>query len=164
MFVKSHYVNAPGPSMYNSNLVSTSTPKESVGSNDIVHNYYLKEAKKKEQLQKDKALNSKPSVITPARLPNTVSGRIFTSVSLRWIPTRKIVRTCINMNDSALPSGKEIHTPKTVICATSSALSACTSMASEPTSSKDMNDSLVNKEKSAYHSINTPSLDEGVKA
>ncbi|GJS72059.1 hypothetical protein Tco_0704900 [Tanacetum coccineum] len=33
---------------------------ESVGLNDMVHNYYLEEAKKKAQLQKDKALNSKP--------------------------------------------------------------------------------------------------------
>ncbi|GJZ84893.1 hypothetical protein Tco_0650232, partial [Tanacetum coccineum] len=39
-----------------------------------VHNYYLEEAKKKAQLQKDKALNPKPSVITPARLPNTANG------------------------------------------------------------------------------------------
>ncbi|GJX00472.1 hypothetical protein Tco_0184385 [Tanacetum coccineum] len=50
------------------------SPKESVGSNDMVHNYYLEEAKKKAQLQKDKALNPKPSVITPARLPNTING------------------------------------------------------------------------------------------
>nr|GEY68144.1 hypothetical protein [Tanacetum cinerariifolium] len=43
-------------------------------SNDMFHNYYLEEAKKKAQLQKDKALNSKPSVITPGRLPNTARG------------------------------------------------------------------------------------------
>ncbi|GKD43924.1 hypothetical protein Tco_1268569, partial [Tanacetum coccineum] len=43
-------------------------------SNDMVHNYYQEEAKKKAQLQKDKALNPKPSVITPARVPNTING------------------------------------------------------------------------------------------
>ncbi|GKB47003.1 hypothetical protein Tco_0897756 [Tanacetum coccineum] len=44
------------------------------GSNDMVHNYYLEEAKKKAQLQKDKALNTKPSVQQSARLPNTANG------------------------------------------------------------------------------------------
>ncbi|GJT85447.1 hypothetical protein Tco_1067164 [Tanacetum coccineum] len=60
---------------YSSNHVSKTTLKESVGSYDMIHNYYLEEAKKKAQLQKDKALNSKPSVITHARLSNTASGR-----------------------------------------------------------------------------------------
>ncbi|GJU05503.1 hypothetical protein Tco_1121933 [Tanacetum coccineum] len=74
-FAKPYHVNAPGPSRYSSNHVSKTTLKESVGSNDMIHNYYLEEAKKKAQLQKHKALNSKPSVITPARLSNTASGR-----------------------------------------------------------------------------------------
>ncbi|GJZ44865.1 hypothetical protein Tco_0592461 [Tanacetum coccineum] len=53
------------------------------------------------------------------------TGRIFTYVGLRWIPTRKTVETCINTNDSALPLGKEKCTPNTVICANaSSSLSA----------------------------------------
>ncbi|GJY83905.1 hypothetical protein Tco_0497281 [Tanacetum coccineum] len=51
-------------------------------------------------------------------------GRIFTSIGLRWIPTRKSIETCNNTNDSALPLGKETCTPKTVICANSSSLSA----------------------------------------
>nr|GEX74140.1 hypothetical protein [Tanacetum cinerariifolium] len=50
------------------------SPRESVGSNDMVHNYYLEEAKKKAQLQKDKALNTKPSMQQSARLPNTANG------------------------------------------------------------------------------------------
>ncbi|GJY81900.1 hypothetical protein Tco_0494651 [Tanacetum coccineum] len=191
----------------------------------MVHNYYLEEAKKNAQLKKDKALNSKPSVITPARLPNTTSGskpkprnekqqtrnwppslssqvtnkvvhiaekpwnqkpflkskdlgcptckkfiytanhdacilkylsevdsrastqksRIFTYVGLRWIPTRKIVETCINTNDSDLPLGKETCTPNTVICANSSSLSADTSMASEPISSKGLTNTKEGK-------------------
>nr|GEX25533.1 copia protein [Tanacetum cinerariifolium] len=45
-----------------------------LGSNDMVHDYNLDESKNKAQLHKDKALNPKPSVITPARLPNTASG------------------------------------------------------------------------------------------
>ncbi|GKE17062.1 hypothetical protein Tco_1424639 [Tanacetum coccineum] len=43
-------------------------------SNDMVHNYYLEKAKKSAQLQKDKEVNGKPSMIDPARLPNTANG------------------------------------------------------------------------------------------
>ncbi|GKG09238.1 hypothetical protein Tco_0337984, partial [Tanacetum coccineum] len=50
------------------------SPREKVGSNDMVHNYYLEKAKKSEQLQKDKEVNGKPSMIDPARLPNTANG------------------------------------------------------------------------------------------
>ncbi|GJS76465.1 hypothetical protein Tco_0726346 [Tanacetum coccineum] len=92
-------------SRYSLNPVSKSTPEESVGLNDTVHNCYLEEPKKKAQIQKDKDLNTKPSV-------------------QKWFPTRKTVETCINTNDSALPLGKETCTPNTVICANSSSLSA----------------------------------------
>ncbi|GKB59711.1 hypothetical protein Tco_0915897 [Tanacetum coccineum] len=49
-FAKPHHVNSLGPSRYSSNPVSKSTPKESVGSNDMVHNYYLDKAKKNAQI------------------------------------------------------------------------------------------------------------------
>ncbi|GKA81413.1 RNA-directed DNA polymerase, eukaryota [Tanacetum coccineum] len=52
----------------------TSVPREKVGSNDMVHNYYLEKAKKSAQLQKDKEVNGKPSMIDPTRLPNTANG------------------------------------------------------------------------------------------
>ncbi|GKD73886.1 hypothetical protein Tco_1332168 [Tanacetum coccineum] len=188
-------------------------PREFVGSNDMVHNYYLEEAKKKAQLQKDKALNTKPSLNWPPSMSSRVlnrtvniaeppgnqkpffkskdlacptckkciysakhdecilkylskiligqkfspnksfnvylkptpprSGltwkpprRIFTHVGLKWIPIRKSVETCYNTNDSASPLGKKTHNPNTTICANSSSLSAGTSMAYEPISSK----------------------------
>ncbi|GJU81994.1 hypothetical protein Tco_1284359 [Tanacetum coccineum] len=60
-FAKPYNVNALGPFRKIPKHVSFQSPRESVGSNDMVHNYYLKEAKKKAQLQKDKALNTKPS-------------------------------------------------------------------------------------------------------
>ncbi|GKG26745.1 hypothetical protein Tco_0402448, partial [Tanacetum coccineum] len=60
-FAKPYDVNVPGPSRNSPKHVSFQSPKESVDSNDMVHNYYLEEAKKKAQLQKDKALNTKPS-------------------------------------------------------------------------------------------------------
>ncbi|GKB91594.1 hypothetical protein Tco_0963866, partial [Tanacetum coccineum] len=65
---------APGPSRNNPKHVSFQSPKEFVGSNDMVHNYYLEKAKKSAQLQKDKDVNGKPSMIDPARLPNTANG------------------------------------------------------------------------------------------
>ncbi|GKA46376.1 hypothetical protein Tco_0739259 [Tanacetum coccineum] len=236
-FAKPYDVNALGPSRNRLKHVSFQSPGESVGSNDMVHNYYLEEAKKKAQLQKDKPLNTNPSVHQSARLPNTANGnqpktrnfnqqprnwppymnsrvsnrtvkiaepprnqkpflklkdlacptckkciysanhdecilkylskipigqkfspnksfvvymkttpprsgltwkptgRIFTYVGLRWIPIRKSVETCYNMNDSASLLGTKTHNPNTVICANSSSLSACTSKASEPISS-----------------------------
>ncbi|GJW71558.1 hypothetical protein Tco_0128475 [Tanacetum coccineum] len=65
---------APGPSRNCPKHVSHQSPREKVGSNDMVHNYYLEKAKKSAQLQKDKEVNGKPSMIDPARLPNTANG------------------------------------------------------------------------------------------
>nr|GEU50099.1 reverse transcriptase domain-containing protein [Tanacetum cinerariifolium] len=73
-FTKIYDVNALGPSRNHSKHVSFQSPKESVGSNGMVHNYYLEEAKNKAQLQKDKALNTKPSVQQSTRLPNTANA------------------------------------------------------------------------------------------
>ncbi|GJS61069.1 hypothetical protein Tco_0655853 [Tanacetum coccineum] len=72
-FAKPYDVNAPSPSRNSPKHVSFQSPKEYVGSNDMVHNYYLEEAKKKAQLQKEKALNTKPSMQQYARLPNTAN-------------------------------------------------------------------------------------------
>nr|GEX93675.1 hypothetical protein [Tanacetum cinerariifolium] len=74
-FAKPYDVNVPGPSRNSPKHVLFQTPRESVGSNDIVHYYYLEEAKKKTQLQKDKALNTKPSVQQFARIPNTANAK-----------------------------------------------------------------------------------------
>ncbi|GJW46531.1 hypothetical protein Tco_0078177 [Tanacetum coccineum] len=49
-FAKPYDVNVPGPSRNSPKHVSFQSPRESVGSNDMVHNYYLEEAKKKAQL------------------------------------------------------------------------------------------------------------------
>nr|GFB26649.1 hypothetical protein [Tanacetum cinerariifolium] len=73
-FSKSHHVSTAGPSKNSSKTMSKTSLKESIGSNDMVYDYYLEEAKKKEQLQKDQALDSKPGVAKPARLPNTTNG------------------------------------------------------------------------------------------
>nr|GFC56238.1 hypothetical protein [Tanacetum cinerariifolium] len=70
-FKKQSILEKPPLQPIKNQLVS---PRESIGSNDKVHNYYLEEAKNKAQLQKDKALNSKPSMQQSTRLPNTANG------------------------------------------------------------------------------------------
>ncbi|GJY49185.1 hypothetical protein Tco_0439141 [Tanacetum coccineum] len=91
-FAKPYDVNAPDPSRNSPNHVSFQSPRESVGSKDMVHNYYLEEAKKKAQLQKDKTLNTKPSVQQSARFPNTANGnklkpRNFNQQPKNWPPS-----------------------------------------------------------------------------
>ncbi|GJR74390.1 hypothetical protein Tco_0086755 [Tanacetum coccineum] len=94
-FAKPYDVNAPGPSRKSPKHVSFQSPREFIGSNNMVHNYYLKEAKKKAQLQKDKALNTKPSVQQSARLPNTADDiklklRNFNQQPNNWPPSMSI--------------------------------------------------------------------------
>ncbi|GJZ24880.1 hypothetical protein Tco_0562339 [Tanacetum coccineum] len=72
--VRNTNVIAHGPSKNNPKHVSFQSPKDYLGSNDMVHNYYLEKAKKSAQLQKDKEVNGKPSMIDLARLPNTANG------------------------------------------------------------------------------------------
>ncbi|GJT36172.1 hypothetical protein Tco_0926591 [Tanacetum coccineum] len=65
------------------------------GSNDMVHNYHLEEAKNNAQLQKNKALNIKPSVQRSARLPNTANGnkqkpRNLNQQPRNWPPSMSI--------------------------------------------------------------------------
>ncbi|GJV00605.1 hypothetical protein Tco_1329875 [Tanacetum coccineum] len=50
---------------------SRNSSKESYGSNDMAHNYYLEDAKKKTQ---DKNMNLKPSVMHTTSLQNTTNG------------------------------------------------------------------------------------------
>ncbi|GJR05669.1 putative ribonuclease H-like domain-containing protein [Tanacetum coccineum] len=74
-FAKPYDVNAPGPSRNSPKHVSFQSLRESRGSNDMVHNYYLEEAKKMAQLQKDKALNSHTLVFSKMRLRNKKDKR-----------------------------------------------------------------------------------------
>ncbi|GJT42291.1 hypothetical protein Tco_0502349 [Tanacetum coccineum] len=58
-----------------SKIMSKTSQRESIGSNDMVHNYYLEEAKQKAKIQKENALNSKPSMQKTTRLPNLETRR-----------------------------------------------------------------------------------------
>nr|GEU72284.1 hypothetical protein [Tanacetum cinerariifolium] len=63
MFVKPNHVIASGS--------SRNSTRESYGSNDMPHSYYLEEAKKKTQY---KIMNHKPSVMHTTSLQNTTNG------------------------------------------------------------------------------------------
>nr|GEW94234.1 ribonuclease H-like domain-containing protein [Tanacetum cinerariifolium] len=96
---KPHHMIAPGSSRYNSN--------------DMVHNHYLEEAKKKAQ-EIDR--NSRPSVMPSARSQSISNdtkpkprinsqkwkptGKIFKTVGLRWVPTGKIFTSSTTKVDS----------------------------------------------------------------
>ncbi|GKE56098.1 hypothetical protein Tco_1495283 [Tanacetum coccineum] len=71
------------------------------------------------------------------------TGRIFTSVGLRWIPTGKAVETCLNINDSVIPLGKETCTPNIVICANSYSLSVGTTTTPEAISSTSLTNANI---------------------
>ncbi|GJW69859.1 hypothetical protein Tco_0126776 [Tanacetum coccineum] len=63
LLAKPYHVIAPGS--------SRNSQQEYYGSNDMAHNHYLKEAKKKTQ---ERNRNSKPSVMPSVRLQNTANG------------------------------------------------------------------------------------------
>ncbi|GJZ11143.1 hypothetical protein Tco_0545902, partial [Tanacetum coccineum] len=82
VLAKPHHVIAPG--------LSRNSQEEYYGSNDMAHNHYLKEARKKTQ---DRNRNSKPSVMPSIRLQNTDNGSTSnpkrTSQTSRSFPTSK---------------------------------------------------------------------------
>ncbi|GJQ91378.1 hypothetical protein Tco_0002517 [Tanacetum coccineum] len=74
--VQNTNVIAPGPSRNNPKHVSSQSPKEFVGSNDMVHNYYLEKAKKSAQLQKDKEIFAFSTNKVDSEPPNGSKGDI----------------------------------------------------------------------------------------
>ncbi|GJV58495.1 hypothetical protein Tco_1459500 [Tanacetum coccineum] len=82
VLAKPHHVIAPGS--------SKNSQEEYYGSNDMAHNHYLEEARKKSQ---ERNRNSKPSVMPYVRLPNTTNGSTpnpkRTSQTSRSLPTSK---------------------------------------------------------------------------
>ncbi|GJS36334.1 hypothetical protein Tco_0534716 [Tanacetum coccineum] len=108
---KPHHMIAPGSSRYSSN--------------DMVHNHYLEEAKKQTH---EIGRNSKTSVIPSARSQSTANGskpkprinnqksrnwpasktsKIFKTVGLRWVPTRKIFTSSTTKVDSESTNGSD---------------------------------------------------------
>ncbi|GJW12175.1 reverse transcriptase domain-containing protein [Tanacetum coccineum] len=111
-FAKPYDVNAPGPSRNSLKHVSFQSPKEFVGSNDMVHNYYLEDAKKKAQIQKDKALNTKSKV---QGFENKAKAVIFRLAYLWDYPCQRHVdATWAHVDDTWLPRG--YHVSDDVAC------------------------------------------------
>ncbi|GJW71511.1 hypothetical protein Tco_0128428 [Tanacetum coccineum] len=111
-FAKPYDVNAPGPSRKSPKHVSFQSPKESVGSNDMVHNYYLEEAKKKAQLHNDKTLNTKPRLQQSTRSPNTTNGnkpkpRNFNQQPRNWPPSMSSHVSNRNVNTAEPPRNQK---------------------------------------------------------
>ncbi|GJS70350.1 hypothetical protein Tco_0703191 [Tanacetum coccineum] len=121
-------------------------------SNDMVHNHYLKEAKKKTQ---ERNKNSRSSVMHTASpqtttkghrfSPNKTSyvyektsprfdlrwkptGRIFKTIGLRWIPTGKILASCTSKDESEPTHGSNVDIPNIHECKQTMDLSAGTSL------------------------------------
>nr|GEZ15122.1 hypothetical protein [Tanacetum cinerariifolium] len=127
-FAKPYHVNLPVPFRNSPKHVSFQSPRESVGSNDIVHNYYLEKAKKNAQLHKDKALNTKPSVQQSARLPNTANGnklkpKNFNQQPRNWPPfmSSRVSNRTINLaepprNQNLFLKSKDLACPACKKC------------------------------------------------
>ncbi|GJR90847.1 hypothetical protein Tco_0214858 [Tanacetum coccineum] len=69
-FAKPHHMIASGSSRNISPNVSNKTSEESYGSNDLIHNHYLDDARKKAHALKDRNFIYKPSV-----MPSAISKR-----------------------------------------------------------------------------------------
>ncbi|GJT13342.1 hypothetical protein Tco_0860384 [Tanacetum coccineum] len=99
---KPHQMITPGSSRYSSN--------------DMVHNHYLKETKKKTQ---QNGRNSEPMEVPSARSQSTSNDsklkprikvcRIFKAVGLRWVPTGKIFTSSTTKVDSEAPHGSNTN-------------------------------------------------------
>nr|GEW66804.1 hypothetical protein [Tanacetum cinerariifolium] len=114
-FAKPHHVIAPSSSRNSSKSVSTSILKETYGSDEMIHNYYLKDARKETQ---ERGRNSRPSVIPSARLQSITNGEnrrveFFKTFGLRWVPTGKIFTSSITKVDGETPNGSndDINNP-----------------------------------------------------
>ncbi|GJR84721.1 retrovirus-related pol polyprotein from transposon TNT 1-94, partial [Tanacetum coccineum] len=116
VLAKPHHVIAPG--------LSRNSQEESYGSNDMAHNHYLEEARKKTQ---ERNRNLKPSVMPSVRLQNTAnSSKILTTVGPKWIPTGKLFDSCTSKVDSEPPNGLNDDITNPYECDQALNVSACT--------------------------------------
>nr|GFA70551.1 hypothetical protein [Tanacetum cinerariifolium] len=107
--VKPHHMIASS----NSRITSKNMPRFS--SNDMVHNHYLEDAKKKTQ---ERSRNSEPSLMPSARSQSTVG--------LRWVPTGKILNSSTTKVDNEPPNGSKEYITNQYECAQTLDVSAST--------------------------------------
>nr|GEV92166.1 ribonuclease H-like domain-containing protein [Tanacetum cinerariifolium] len=126
---KPHHMIAPGSSRYNSN--------------DMVHNHYLEEAKKKTQ---ESGRNSRPSVMPSAR------SQSISNVGLRWVPTGKIFTSSTTKVNSEPTNGSNEDITNQYECKQTLDVSASTSINVQKEQSLDLSVEL--------ESLFGPSFDE----
>nr|GEW18592.1 hypothetical protein [Tanacetum cinerariifolium] len=83
--------------------------------NDMVHNHYLDEARKKIQ-ERDMNSKTSTSAVYEKTSPRSdlrwkPTGKIFKSVGLSWIPTGKLFDSCTSKVDSEHPHGSNVDIP-----------------------------------------------------
>nr|GFA11234.1 hypothetical protein [Tanacetum cinerariifolium] len=156
----------PGHMIASSESRNSSKNMPKFSSNDMAHNHYLDEARKKTQ---EKDMNSKTSVMSSARFQSTIDGRkevnscakiqshktrnrnkpvdqkshtqkpgrqIFTGH--RWIPTGKLFASCTSKVDSEPPHGSNVDIPNIHECKQTLDVSAGTSINVQKEQSLDL--------------------------
>ncbi|GJZ66474.1 hypothetical protein Tco_0623170, partial [Tanacetum coccineum] len=120
--------------------VSHQSPREKVGSNDMVHNYYLEKAKKSASKKPERQIptghrfsNKKTTtvhekIMTPRScLSWKPTGRSFKTIGIRWVPTGKIFAFSTSKVDSEPTHGSIVGIPHIQACNQTLGLSAGTS-------------------------------------
>ncbi|GJX73878.1 retrovirus-related pol polyprotein from transposon TNT 1-94 [Tanacetum coccineum] len=150
--VQNTNVIAPGPSRNCPKHVSHQSPREKVGSNDMVHNYYLEKAKKRQIFRKTKIKWNKPLILLKVKssclctelrlLKSHKTTKRYMPVAKysaskkperrsqqghRWVPTGKIFAFSTNKVDSEPAHGSIVDIPHIHACKQTLGLSAGTS-------------------------------------
>nr|GEY44152.1 hypothetical protein [Tanacetum cinerariifolium] len=151
----------------NSRIISKNMPRFSL--NDMVHNHYPEEAKKKTQ---ERNRNSEPDLMPSARSQSTTNGskpkprinnqnsRIWpaskSSFGLRWVPTGKIFASSTTMVDSEPLNGSNADITNKYECKQTLDVSAVKmEILLEPTSNKFLV-ALLSNNKKLLELANTP--------
>ncbi|GJY13591.1 hypothetical protein Tco_0382900 [Tanacetum coccineum] len=150
--VRNTNVIAPGPSRNCPKHVSHQSPREKVGSNDMVHNYYLEKAKGKcITLERQRKLASiiecsgfqtdvhlgahrkQMAFIEVQGLACPTCKKLFYSANhdecvlnylSRWVPTGKLLNSCTGKVDSEPTHGSRVDIPHIYACKQTLGLSA----------------------------------------
>ncbi|GKA83637.1 protein SIEL [Tanacetum coccineum] len=114
---KPYHVNAFGPSRNSSKTVSKTSPRESIGSNDMVHNYYLEEAKKKLcSMVRDMSLNVRINAFNALGNIGVVSDCILLQTLSKRIDKEFPCRLSVKHFNLPISTGAFVHGLKDEFC------------------------------------------------
>ncbi|GJU13199.1 hypothetical protein Tco_1135595 [Tanacetum coccineum] len=178
VLAKPHHVIAPGS--------SRNSQEESYGSNDMAHNHYLEEARKKTQ---ERNRNLKSSVMHTTSLQITTNGskqkprsnnqtsrslhvskssgvtsnsRIFKIAGLRWIPTRKMFTDNTTKVDSESLNGSNDDITNPYECDQTLNVSAGLALQRQIASADNTSGPFIDVENGSLGSCNTSVQDSGI--